>query len=401
MSPRSSHSQPGALRPVSTANARLRTLAGQLLTFGFDGTTLTPELRSTLRDLQPGGVILFARNITDAHQTHGLLRAVQKHSERPLFRCVDLEGGTVDRLRDVLGPAPSVQDVVAGGPAVYREHGQLLGAESSALGFNVDFAPVLDLRLPSSLAVLGSRTVSADPAATARYARAFLLGLRDEGIVGCGKHFPGLGEAALDTHKDLPSISKSWKELWAQDLEPYRMLARQLPFVMVAHCAYPQVTGKAVPASLSRKWIDGILRKKIGYTGLVVSDDLEMGGVMNGSTVEEAAIGTILAGADCYLVCHNSELVHRAAEAVVAEAERSKVFRARVETAARRVLMAKRRWKALQRPFPAAPTEVKLNKLRQWLWAYSETLRLAAIARQQKAGGPNGAARSGNSTVQQ
>ncbi len=382
MAHRSPLARPGAHRPATAANARLRTLAGQLLTFGFDGTTLTPELRSTLRDLQPGGVILFARNITDARQTHALLKSTQRLSVRPLFRCVDLEGGTVDRLRDVLGPAPSVQDVVASGPTVYREHGRLLGAESSALGFNVDFAPVLDLRLPPSLAVLGSRTVSADPLATARYARAFLLGLREEGIVGCGKHFPGLGEAALDTHKELPSIRKSWKELWANDLMPYRLLARQLPFVMVAHCAYPEVTGKAVPASISRRWIDGILRKKIGYTGLVISDDLEMGGVMNGSSVEEAAIGTILAGADCYLVCHNSELVHRAAQAVVAEAERSKVFRDRVEVAARRVMMAKRRWKAMQRPFPASPTEARLNRLRQWLWAYAEALRLASIARQ-------------------
>jgi len=379
----SSLSRPAGGRTAArstTQQDKLRSLAGQLLTFGFDGTTLTPELRSTLRDLQPGGIILFARNIQSARQTHSLLKAAQKLSQRPLFRCVDLEGGTVDRLRDVLGPAPSVQDVVSSAlPEACREHGRLLGAESSALGFNVDFAPVLDLRLAPSLAVLGSRTVSADPAATARYARAFLLGLRDEGIVGCGKHFPGLGEAALDTHKELPSISKTWKELWAQDLGPYRLLAGQLPFVMVAHCAYPEVTGNAVPASLSRKWIETILRKKIGYKGLVISDDLEMGGVMNGSTVEEAAIGTILAGADCYLVCHNSELVHRAAEAVVTEAERSKAFRTRVEAAARRVLLAKRRWKPMQRPFPTAPTEATLNRLRQWLWVFAEELRLAAI----------------------
>ena len=200
----SSLSRPAGGRTAArstTPQDKFRSLAGQLLTFGFDGTTLTPELRSTLRDLQPGGIILFARNIQSARQTHSLLKAAQKLSERPLFRCVDLEGGTVDRLRDVLGPAPSVQDVVSSAlPEACREHGRLLGAESSALGFNVDFAPVLDLRLAPSLAVLGSRTVSADPAATARYARAFLLGLRDEGIVGCGKHFPGLGEAALDTH---------------------------------------------------------------------------------------------------------------------------------------------------------------------------------------------------------
>jgi beta-N-acetylhexosaminidase len=272
-----------------------------------------------------------------------------------------------------------VEVFATGDRKLFRKHGQVIGENCRALGFNVDFAPVLDLAFQASRKVMSSRSVSADPRETVAYAREFLAGLRASSVLGCGKHFPGLGEAALDTHKELPSISKSWKELWAQDLGPYRLLAGQLPFVMVAHCAYPEVTGNAVPASLSRKWIETILRKKIGYKGLVISDDLEMGGVMNGSTVEEAAIGTILAGADCYLVCHNSELVHRAAEAVVTEAGRSKVFRTRVEAAARRVLLAKRRWKPMQRPFPTAPTEATLNRLRQWLWVFAEELRLAAI----------------------
>ncbi len=180
---------------------------------------------------------------------------------------------------------------------------------------------------------------------------------------------------------------------------PYRLLARQLPFVMVAHCAYPEVTGNAVPASLSRKWIETILRKKIGYTGLVISDDLEMGGVMNGSTVEEAAIGDILAGADCYLVCHNSELVHRAAEAVVAEAERSKVFRARVETAARRVLLAKRRWKPCRDHSPPHRPRPRSTACGSGYGSSPKNCDWRPFARQQKSGGPNGAARSGISTV--
>ena len=112
------------------------------------------------------------------------------------------------------------------------------------------------------------------------------------------------------------------------------MLAKQLPFVMVAHCAYPEVTGEAVPASISKKWIAEVLRKKIGYAGLVVSDDLEMGGVLKVASIEEAAVGTVQAGADMYLVCHNEELVHRAYEAIVGEAERSRRFRNKVETAA-------------------------------------------------------------------
>jgi beta-N-acetylhexosaminidase len=363
----------------------LRTQAGQLLTFGFDGTELSAELSSQLKELKPGGIILFARNIETPRQTHALLKAAQKlagaQTGVPLFRCVDMEGGTVDRLKNVTAPAPSVQEVVqAGYKPFYREHGRLIGCEVRALGFNVDFAPVLDLRFDASLGVLGSRTVSRDGKATAAYAREFLRGLKDAGVAGCGKHFPGLGEGRLDSHQALPVVHKSWKALWEEDLLPYRLLAKQLPFVMVAHCAYPEVTGDAVPASISKKWIGDVLRKKIGYAGLVVSDDLEMGGVLNVVSIEEAAVATVQAGADMYLVCHNLELVQRAYEAILKEAERSSRFRSKVETAAKRIMAAKRRWPALTARMAAAPNEAAVNRLQQKIWVFGEEVRLATNA---------------------
>jgi beta-N-acetylhexosaminidase len=336
--------------------------------------------------LKPGGIILFARNIETPRQTHALLKAAQKEAAIPLFRCVDMEGGTVDRLKNVIGPAPSVHEVVESKhKPFYREHGRLIGCEVQALGFNVDFAPVVDLRFDVSLDVLGSRTVSKDAKATVGYVKEFLRGLKDAKVAGCGKHFPGLGEGNLDSHQALPVVHKKWKALWEQDLVPYRMLAKQLPFVMVAHCAFPEVTGDAVPASLSKKWIGDVLRKKIGYAGLVVSDDLEMGGVLKVASIEEAAIGTIQAGADMYLVCHNEELVHRAYEAILKEAERSARFRAKVETAARRILTAKKRWAALTQKMAPAPGEVAVNRLRQKIWSFSEEVRLTTNALAAKA----------------
>ncbi len=359
----------------------LRTLAGQLLTFGFDGYEVSTGLRSALKTLKPGGIILFARNIESPRQTHALLKAVQKESDLPLFRCVDMEGGTVDRLKNVIGPAPSVQDVWQSQyKPYYRAHGQLIGSEVRALGFNVDFAPVLDLRFDASLDVLTSRTVSKDPMQTVAYTREFLRGLKDVDVAGCGKHFPGLGEGNLDSHEALPVVKKSWKTLWTEDLVPYQTLAKQLPFVMVAHCAFPEVTGDSVPASISRKWITDVLRKKIGYTGLIVSDDLEMGGVLKVATMEDAAVQTVQAGADMYLVCHNEELVHRAYEAILKEAERSTRFRNKVETAAKRILAAKKRWPALTRRMPAPPSEVTVNRLRQKLWEFGEEVRLTTNA---------------------
>src|SRR5712691_10456531 len=127
---------------------------------------------------------------------------------------------------------------------------------------------------------MSSRAVSADPKEAVVYARGFLAGLLSANVVGSAKHFPGLGEANLDTHHELPSIDKSWKKLWAEDLYPFRTLRRELPMILIGHANYPAITRDKGPASLSRKWITEVLRKKIGYRGLVVSDDLEMGGVL-------------------------------------------------------------------------------------------------------------------------
>src|SRR5579863_1433243 len=263
---------------------------GQLLIVGFDGVEMTPNLSSLLKHLQPAGVILFACNIVTVEQTWRLLRDCQKCVSRPLFTCVDLEGGLVDRFRDVLGPTPSAADVFATGDRkLFRKHGQIIGKNCRALGFNVDFAPALDLAFEASRSVMGSRSVSANPRETAAYAREFLAGLRKAGVLGCGKHFPGLGEGKLDSHHELPVIGKPLKKLWIEDLLSYRILRAQLPMVMISHAAYPQVTKSHTPASLSKVWITDILRKRIGFRNLVVSDDLEMGGVLAAAPVGEAA----------------------------------------------------------------------------------------------------------------
>lgn len=365
---------------MARSSTSLQQQVGQLLIFGFDGLALNEKITSALATIQPGGMILFRRNIEEARQTHALLRDAQKLVRPSMFLCVDLEGGSVDRLRDLVAPAPAAEQVFqTGDRKLFREHGRILAEECSALGFNTDFAPVSDLGFAISKKVMTTRTVSADPKETIDYVGHFLKGMADAKVLGCGKHFPGLGEATLDTHHELPSISKGWKELWNQDLMPYRKLHRQFPFVMVAHCAYPAVTGDDTPASISRKWIHDILRKKIGYKGLILTDDLEMGGVQKAVTVPEAAVATMAAGADMFLVCHNLDLVWSTYNAVVSEAEKSKAFRKLVETAARRVLAYKKRSAALKRRFPAPPTEKTIDRLRQKLWKFSEEIRVASV----------------------
>jgi beta-N-acetylhexosaminidase len=248
----------------------------------------------------------------------------------------------------------------------------------------VDFAPVLDFAYEVSRAVMSSRAVSDDPMQVVIYAREFLRGLSDAGVLGCGKHFPGLGEATLDTHRELPSVDKPLRKLWDQDLLPYRLLRSELPFVMVSHAAFPAVTKDRTPASLSKKWITDILRKKIGYRGLICSDDLEMGGVLAAAPIEKAILGHIRAGGDLGLICHQEDFILRAHEALGREAERDGRFAHRVQESASRVLAFKE--KALNQKPAAhrrtpAPTSARVEKLTRQLWEFGEEIRMATLAR--------------------
>ena len=367
---------------------------GQLLIIGFDRTEMSARLASLLTKIRPAGVILFARNITGAEQTHTLLHECQKCVATPLFTCVDLEGGTVDRFRKVLGSAPSPAEVfTTGSRALFRKHGRVIGENCRALGFNVDFAPVLDLAYEASRSVMSSRAVSDDPKQVVAYAREFLRGLGEASVLGCGKHFPGLGEATLDTHHELPSVEKPLRKLWDEDMVPYRALRRELPFVMVSHAAFPAVTKQRTPASLSKKWITDILRRKIGYRGLVCSDDLEMAGVLAAAPIEQAAIeqvmiGHIRAGGDLGLICHQEDFILRAHESLIREAERDSRFARRVGESARRVLAFKKKTfdkKSMAARRTPAPTSARVERLARQLWEFGEEIRMATLAREERA----------------
>jgi beta-N-acetylhexosaminidase len=354
---------------------------GQLLIVGFDGSEMTPRLSSLLERLQPAGVILFARNIKSAEQTWRLLRDCQKCVATPLFTCVDLEGGLVDRFRDVLGPTPGAAEVFATGDRrLFRRHGQVVAENCRALGFNVDFAPVLDLAFEASRSVMSSRSVSPNPRETVAYAREFLAGLRAAHVLGCGKHFPGLGEGTLDSHHELPVIEKSMKKLWAEDLLPYRMLRAQMPLVMISHAAYPLVTHDQTPASLSKVWINDILRKRVSYRNLIVSDDLEMGGVLSAAPVGQAAVEVVRSGGDLCLICHRADYIAQAYEELVKTAERDPRFAQRVKESVQRVLSFKKKFANILRR-RKAPSAAAVEKLSRKLWEFSEQVRLEALNR--------------------
>jgi beta-N-acetylhexosaminidase len=196
-----------------------------------------------------------------------------------------------------------------------------------AFGFNCTLAPVLDLGLPESAGVMGTRTAGATAGEVVEYTRPFFAGLKRHGVTGCGKHFPGLGGGTLDSHRETPKIARTWKQLWRDDLAPYRALRDEIPMVMVSHGAYPRTKGGKRPASVSRFWIGEVLRKQIGYRGIVLSDDMEMGGVLNAVPMEEAVVEAVRAGSDLVEICHQPALILRAYEGMVREGERSAAFR--------------------------------------------------------------------------
>jgi beta-N-acetylhexosaminidase len=291
------------------------------------------------------------------------------------LRCVDIEGGTVDRLRDAVAPMPSAQAVAqTGKPALMHQHGELIAKEALAFGFNTTLAPVLDLALPESASVMGTRAVAQSPAEVVTYVRHFLAGLATQGIVGCGKHFPGLGGGNLDSHLETPAIQRQMPELWREDLVPYRELAAELPMVMINHATYPKTRSKDAPATASSFWITSILLKKIGYRGLIFSDDMEMGGILKFAPIEEAAILALRAGIHLMEICHSPELILRCYESLIHEAERSASFckllleRARVAHRLRKARFAQ----SLSRPLSTTQLAALREKILRFKAAIEE-----------------------------
>jgi beta-N-acetylhexosaminidase len=361
----------------------LRQAAGSLLVVGVGSIDLAGMERAWLKLIQPAGVILFHRNIVDAKQTRALLADATQYCTKRCGTFVDVEGGTVDRLRDVLAPIPAVQVVASAAQRTGRatlacEHGDLIARAVKAFGFNTSFAPVLDLGLPESRQVMETRCAYGTAAGVIAYAREFLAGLAAQGVAGCGKHFPGLGGGTLDTHLETPAIRRPWKQLWQEDLEPYRALRDRMPMVMVNHAAYPSTPGKRRPASVSNFWINDVLRKRIGYRGIIVSDDLEMGGVTKFMPIAEAAIETVCVGSDIALICHHPEPVLQVFEALISEGERSAAFRKLLLARARQ--SARKRSKVFPSRMPPALSQKQFEELRSQILRFSETVAKEAAS---------------------
>lgn len=272
---------------------------GQRLCIGITGTALTADTRQLLETVRPAGIILFTRNIDSSEQLHDLTCDLRALPSRP-FIAVDQENKRVNRLRYVVGELPGLAEVKPAGQA--RELGRQIGRSLRDHGIDMDFAPVLDVETASDNA-LRERCWGKTPDEIIQHAGAFIAGLEEFGVRACGKHFPGLGHAHQDSHEVLPTVT-GWDE---SELRPFAEL--KLPAIMVGHAIYPELDDR--PASLSRKIITGLLRQKLGYRGLVITDDMEMGAIHD---FEAAVVEAAAAGADIILVCHTPAKIMAAYE---------------------------------------------------------------------------------------
>lgn len=284
---------------------------GQLVLVGLDGTTMQEHARKMIESYRVTGFILYKDNITSAAQTQALLNQLKETNRSnalPLWLSVDQEGGRVDRFPAEYVKIPTAQEVGRVNKSAYSyQIGQALGDEVSSLGFNMDFAPVLDVNSNPNNPVIGNRSFGADPETVIKHGLQVMKGLQSKQVVPVVKHFPGHGDTSVDSHLDLPVIRKSLVELRAFELKPFtEAVKQQTDAVMIGHLLLPQLDEEN-PASLSPQVITGLLREEMKFNGVVITDDMTMGGITKHQDIGAAAVKSVLAGSDIVLVGHDYE----------------------------------------------------------------------------------------------
>jgi len=317
-------------------------LCGQLLVVGLAGTSLADAEKRALAAGTRGGVILFKRNVEPGNANVAALTAeVRGASETPLLVAVDQEGGRVVRLGPPALALPAMRRLGdLGDDDLVRRVAEAHARELAALGFTTSFAPVLDVHTRPENPIIGDRAFASTPEGVARLAGAWADGLARGGLLSCAKHFPGHGDTTVDSHLALPRVDRPRDELERIEIAPFAALASRVDAMMTAHVVYPALDPDR-PATLSHAICTHLLREKLGFRGVLFSDDLEMKAIRE--SAGEAAVLAVAAGCDALLVCSKPALAEEAHAALVRECESSAVFRARCEEAHARFLAMRRR----------------------------------------------------------
>ncbi|HXY40856.1 MAG TPA: beta-N-acetylhexosaminidase [Vicinamibacteria bacterium] len=323
---------------------------GQRFAIGFEGHTASAEARALLREFGVGSVILFARNVDGPEQVAELVRELQEAArdaghEQPLLVAVDQEGGRVARLRDPWTVWPSARAVGrAGSEETARKVGAAIASELRACGVVVDFAPVVDVDTNPDNPVIGDRSFGDDPDLVGRLGAAMVRGLQEAGVAACAKHFPGHGDTALDSHLELPAVDHSRARLEDVELRPFRKaIEAGVAMVMTAHLLVREIDDTR-PATLSEPIVTGLLRKDLGFGGVVATDDLDMKAVAKHWPAAQVGVLAARAGCDLLCCCRNHDAQVAAIEGLIRATEAGEIPFKEAEASEKRLRGLKERF---------------------------------------------------------
>lgn len=318
---------------------------GQLIIAGFDGITVNDELQSLISEKYIGGVILFSKNVESASQVVALnneIKEINKANKNPIFISVDEEGGIVSRMPSEMKDIPTNSKI-----AKYDDEnlsyniGKVIGKEVSSLGFNLNFAPVLDINSNPNNPVIGNRAFGDNEAIVSKLGIATMKGLKDSNVIASVKHFPGHGDTSVDSHVGLPVVEHDLERLKSFELVPFKKaIDAGADMVMVSHIMLPKIDEKE-PATLSKTIITDILRKDMNYDGVVVTDDMTMGAIINNYDIGEASVKSINAGVDIVMVCHQYENVVKVIDSIKEAVKNGTITEERLDKSVERILKLK------------------------------------------------------------
>ncbi|NUU76622.1 beta-N-acetylhexosaminidase [Paenibacillus xylanilyticus] len=322
---------------------------GQMILAGVQGTALDEQAKQMIVNQKVGGIIFYANNVTTLQGTAKFVQSIKEENRSnpvPIFMSVDQEGGKVSRMPEAVESIPSNGKVGATKDAELAETmGELLARQIKLAGFNVDFAPVLDVNSNPNNPVIGDRSFGSSAELVSRLGIAEMKGLRSQGIIPVVKHFPGHGDTSVDSHLDLPVVNKTEKQLAELEWIPFQAAVKeQVEAVMVAHTLFPKLDPDH-PASLSKVIIGEHLRDKFNYDGVVITDDLSMGAIAKNYKLNEAAIATVQAGSDILLVAHSYESAKTIFDTLKDAVKKGTITESRIDESVYRILTLKQSYK--------------------------------------------------------
>lgn len=325
---------------------------GQLIITGIETIELTELEKETIKERFLGGVIFFQRNIKTEQGTRSLIESINKinKSKLSMFIAIDEEGGAVSRTKGIyknLPPISTLGEIQDTNKS--KEYGRILGSKLYSLGFNVNFAPVLDINSNKDNPVIGNRSISSNVELVNVHSIPIIKGLQEYGIIAVGKHFPGHGDTLIDSHKSIPTINKTKIELENLELIPFKnAIENGVDGIMVGHLFVPSIDNKIT--SLSKKAITDLLRKELGFSGLVFSDDMTMGALIESTTIEQGALDFINAGGDVLLICHGLENTNKVLDYLTQALKENKLSEQRLNESVMKIIKAKLELKKLDIP---------------------------------------------------